>query len=112
MREDQLDLTTVRVVGEGKGASKRHGCDVSKEAGDVGPAVIESRPGAGARLRFGVGVLLAVAVALCASADAGPTDAPSSALWVTDGVVDSTALSGTTLYLGGSFGYIGPATGS
>jgi Tol biopolymer transport system component len=63
------------------------------------------------RLRFGVAVLVAAAVVMCASADAGPSATPS-AFWVTDGVVKATALSGSTLYLGGSFGYVGPDTGS
>src|SRR5262245_34485992 len=65
-----------------------------------------------ARLRRGVAALALLAVAMCASAGAGPSDTPSPSLWVVDGTVLATAHSGSTLYIGGSFGYVGPNSGS
>ena len=37
---------------------------------------------------------------------------PQAALWITNGPVYSTALSGATLYVGGQFNYVGPNTGA
>jgi predicted small secreted protein len=37
---------------------------------------------------------------------------PTESLWVTNGTVTAAALSGTTLYIGGSFTNVGPRTGS
>ena len=33
-------------------------------------------------------------------------------LWVTNGTVNATAFSGNTIYIGGTFTYVGPSTGS
>lgn len=46
-----------------------------------------------------------------APAAAAPVDAPSSALWTTDGTVNAVVRSGSTLYICGSFTYVGPPTG-
>lgn len=40
-----------------------------------------------------------------------PSDVPSTSTWVTNGVVNAIACTSNTIYLGGNFSQIGPATG-
>ncbi len=55
-----------------------------------------------------VSVLLLVAVLHAAHAQ---NPAPDPAMWETDGIVQCVARSGSTLYVGGQFEYVGPHTG-
>jgi hypothetical protein len=57
--------------------------------------------------------VLALMAGLLGMAQPAQASAPRVAdLWVTDGMVDSTLVSGNTLYIGGAFRYVGPPTGS
>jgi hypothetical protein len=64
--------------------------------------------------RSAVGLLLAVALLLSSLVLPARTQAEggvNTSLWVANGNVIDVALSGTTLYLGGAFTYVGPLTG-
>src|SRR5688500_7223499 len=61
-----------------------------------------------------IGLILACSAAVLAgpsSEAAGPSALPIQTAWVTDGPVNAIAQSSTTVYLGGDFHYVGPATG-
>src|SRR5262245_29562846 len=51
-------------------------------------------------------------VLMCAMAASVRAQTANPNLWVTDGVVNAIAASGGTVYLGGSFSMVGPATGA
>ena len=64
--------------------------------------------------RSAVGPLLALALLLSSLALPARTQAAggvNTSLWVANGNVIDVALSGTTLYIGGAFTYVGPLTG-
>src|SRR5262249_19596501 len=51
------------------------------------------------------------AAMLVSSSCAGWAETVDSTLWVTDGIVSSVARDGGTIFIGGSFRYVGPPTG-
>src|SRR5258705_522863 len=63
----------------------------------------------------GLGMLIGILFALMTMIGLGPGSARAQALdanlWVTDGDVNTVVPWGNTLYVGGSFGYVGPNTG-
>src|SRR4051794_957243 len=59
----------------------------------------------------GAATLIAVAM-LCAAAPARATPEVPLDTWVTNGVVNTIAKSGNTIYIGGGFNYVGPNTGN
>ena len=55
-------------------------------------------------------VLLLALAGIALAAD--PSNLPRQNLWTTDGFVNTVALKGNTLYIGGAFFNVGPVTGS